>query len=497
MWNPDSSAAENTYYSVAEVRAIDRAAIEGQGIPGYVLMTRAAEAALSIMREQYSDRQTWMVLCGGGNNGGDGYVLARLARAAGIGVTTCWLSDPAGLTGDAGKAYADFIAEGMVAKPFEASELPAEGLIVDAMLGSGLERDVAGSYRDAVEWANRSLVPTVALDIPTGLNGDSGRVMGVAVRADLTVTFVGLKAGLILSDGPDCCGIVVLADLDIPSVCREAKPGLLRTLPDTEFRAMLRPRAENTHKGIFGHAVIVGGAPGMSGAVRIAGEAALRAGAGMVTLLTSPEHAASLNQGRPELMVRGIESADDAVPWLAKADVVAIGPGLGLDDRARSLLAASLESAKPLIIDADALTLLAESGAVPAEAILTPHPGEAARLLGSSSAEVQADRPGALRQLAERYRATVILKGSGTLISSMQGIPWVCDEGNPGMASAGMGDALTGVVASLRGQGLEQEAAAVVGTLVHARAGDRAAQQGERGLLASDLIDAIRPLVNP
>lgn len=476
---------------------MDRAAIEDERVPGYTLMTRAAQFALDDALARFPCKGKWTFLCGGGNNAGDGYVMARLATSAGISVAVYWLSDPAALKGDAHTAYRDFVSAGLEASAFNPSVPPDAVLVIDAMLGSGIEREVSGKYREAVDWANRQPSPVLALDIPTGLNGDSGEVLGAAVRADRTVTFVGLKAGLVLGDGPDFTGELRLAGLDIPERCRAPATGVIRALSDDVLASALKPRARDVHKGLHGHVVVVGGAPGMSGAVRIAGEAALRSGAGLVSVVTHPVHAGSLNTGRPELMVRAVQTADDASPILKRADVIAIGPGLGTDSWAASLMEAALDSDRPLVIDADGLNHLAGAGSLSANAILTPHPGEAARMLGVSNGEIQGNRLAALSMLAEKYAATVILKGAGTLVSACEGPPWICLSGNPGMASPGMGDALTGIVAALWGQGLERELAAVVGAIVHARAGDAAAADGERGLLASDLVNAIRNEVNP
>ncbi len=491
---PDNLASE-TIYSVEAVRRIDRAAIDG-GIPGYTLMTRAAQAALDYAIERYPDARRWQIVCGGGNNAGDGYVLARLAADRGIAVSVVALIDPQRLSGDAQTAYADFAAAGGEMTSNGALDAEAD-LLVDALLGSGLERDVGGRFADAVAALEAHPAPKLALDIPTGIHGDTGGVMGVALHADATITFVGLKSGLFLGEGPAHCGEVRFADLDVPDDRKAQIEGVMRRIAPAAFAQVLPPRPRAAHKGDFGHVVIVGGGPGMPGAVRLAGAAALRAGAGLVSIATHPSHHAGVIAGRPELMCHAVEEPDELGSLLANADTVALGPGLGKSDWAVALFEHVTATETPLVLDADALNLLAERDCRARDWILTPHPGEASRLTGSSTAEIQADRIGALEALEERYGGTVVLKGAGTLTSADSGPPWLCTAGNPGMASPGMGDVLTGIIAALRAQGLDAETAAAIGVEIHARAGDAAARRGQRGLLASDLIEEIRTWVNP
>lgn len=484
-------------YSVASVRDIDRAAIDGAGIAGYELMSRASRYALDVARAEFPGAARWQILCGGGNNAGDGYVLARLATAAGIDVDVRWLSDPDRLSDDAAAACRDFSAAGGTLREWDGELNPEADLVVDAMLGSGLSRDVTGRFAAAVDACNASILPLLALDLPTGLGGDSGKILGGAVRADVTVTFVGLKPGLYVDAGPDHCGRVHFSDLSIPASCYAGVEPAFRILAPARMRSALPRRQRQSHKGDFGHVLVIGGGPGMPGAVCLAGEAALRAGAGRVSVATAAVNAAVVPANRPELMCHAVDDAAGLEPLLSGATVVAIGPGLGRSAWALQLLSAAEASGLPMVVDADALNLLAERPNVRDDRVLTPHPGEAARLLGVSAAEVQADRPGALRQLQRRYGGTVVLKGCGTLTDAGDGPPWLCRRGNPGMASAGMGDVLTGVIAALRAQGLAAEMAAAIGVDVHARAADVAATGGERGLLASDLLTELRPWLNP
>lgn len=484
-------------YSVAAVRETDRTTIEDHGVPGYTLMTRAGAAAVRAARARFPSARRWQVICGAGNNGGDGFVVARLAAQEGIDVSVLTLVDPKKLTGDAATAWADYAGEGGAVMPW-AGELDGDAdLLVDGILGSGLERNVGGTFAEAVNAINAHAAPVLALDIPTGIHGDTGKVLGTAVRADLTVTFVGLKSGLFLGDAGAHCGEIRFAGLGIPDSYRDGIRPAYRSVDDALLAQALRPRARTAHKGDFGHVLVIGGGEGMPGAVRLAGEAALRAGAGRVSMATHPSHAAMLVATRPELMSHAIADSADLDSLLAAADVIAFGPGLGQSDWARDVYSRVAAAKQPAVWDADALNLLATQPAAAANRVLTPHPGEAARLLGTDTRAIQADRPAALAELAAKYGGTAVLKGAGSLISADR-VPYLCISGNPGMAAPGMGDVLTGIIAALIGQGIDVGLAAAIGVEVHARAGDRAAAaSGERGLLAMDLMLELRAILNP
>ncbi len=483
-------------YSVATVREIDRTAIEEAGIPGYTLMTRAGAASVQQAVACYPDARRWQVFCGAGNNAGDGYVVARLAASEGIAVSVLAVTDPASLSGDAATAYGDFAAAGGTVVPWAGEVDTTAELLVDAMLGSGLVRDVGGDFAAAVAAINAARVPVLALDIPTGLHGDSGDVLGSAVQADLTVTFVGLKQGLLLGAGAEYCGDLRFSDLDISAACYAGKPVALHRIARSRVAALLPRRLRSAHKGDFGHVLTIGGGPGMPGAVVLCGEAALRTGAGRVSVATHASHAAVVVKERPELMALGIAKGADLEPLLANADVIALGPGLGRSDWAGELMALLQADPRPAVWDADALNWLAEHPARLPNRIITPHPGEAATLLGVTTAEIQADRRSALQQLQHRYGGVVVLKGAGSLVSSASGVPWLNTTGNPGMAAPGMGDVLTGIIAALLAQGLSLEEGAMAGVQIHGHAGDLAAASGERGLLASDLLAELRGIVN-
>ncbi|HWZ64697.1 MAG TPA: NAD(P)H-hydrate dehydratase [Steroidobacteraceae bacterium] len=483
-------------YSSAQVRSLDAYAIEVLKIPGYTLMKRAGEAALRNLRSRYPLVHRIVICCGGGNNGGDGYVLARFAQAAGLTVTVLTVSGPQTLKVEARQAYEDLRASSLRVQPFTASLLEHGEVVVDALLGTGVKGSVRPEYAEAIRAMNTSGRPVFALDVPSGLDSDAGVTLGEAVRADCTVTFVALKTGLLVGDGPEYTGTVFFDDLELNPIPREFEPRLTRIV-ESEIRQALprRPRAAN--KGDFGRVLIVGSGSGMPGATRLAGEACLRAGAGLTTVAVAPENVAAIAAGRPELICLALTDERVLADALARADVVAIGPGLGRSAWARAALDAVLATDKPLVVDADALNLLAEASVRPRrDWILTPHPGEAARLLGVTTQEIQHDRLSALDRLIERFEGTIVLKGAGTLVGARGRTPGVCERGNPGMASAGTGDVLTGAIAGILAQCRDPWAAARVGVLVHAMAGDAAARGGERGVLASDLARELHNAVN-
>jgi NAD(P)H-hydrate epimerase len=492
---PPAAALPRALYRADQVRALDRAAIEQAGICGTTLMERAGAAVFALLRRRWPHARRLLVLAGAGNNGGDGYVLARLASEQGLAVELLTLGNHDTLQGEAAAAAAALRRSGGRGRPFETA-LPQVDLICDALLGTGLERPVKDRWAAAIEAVNAARVPVLAVDIPSGLHADTGRILGTAVRADATISFIGLKQGLFTGQGPDCCGDISFDALEVPARIYGTQVAAARRLDWTKAREQLPRRRRAAHKGDCGHLLIIGGAPGMSGALRLCGEAALRTGAGLVTLGTHPEHAALLNLTRPELMVQAIADPRTLRDLAGRADVVAIGPGLGQAARAEALFAEALALERPLVVDADGLNLLARRPERRDHWVLTPHPGEAGRLLGQGAADIEADRFAAAAALQQRYGGTAVLKGAGTLIRGPGQRPTaVCSDGNPGMASGGMGDALTGIIGALLAQGLGPEQAAEVGVCLHGAAGDAAARDGERGLLASDLIEQLRAVL--
>ena len=482
-------------YTAAQTRELDRLAIEDRGVPGYELMSRAGQVCYRALCEQWPEADRITVICGAGNNAGDGYVIARLALKARRTVDVRWLVDPASLKGDAARAWQDFAAAGGQAQRWSAAAIEAD-VVVDALLGTGLDRPLEGAFRDAVEAINAQPAPVLAVDIPTGLHADSGAIMGTAVAAHVTATFIGRKRGLYTGRGPACAGRIVFDDLGVPDDIYHEVATDTRLIGRDLIRQSLPARARDAHKGQHGSVVIFGGYRGMPGAARMAGESAMRAGAGLVKVAAHADHATLIPQGCPVLMAEGVRERSELAPLVAWSDVIAVGPGLGQADWSRMLLEVALASDRPLVVDADGLNLLAQSPSDRGNWILTPHPGEAARLLDCDIPEVESDRFAAAQEIAERYDAVCVLKGAGTVVADRRGLA-VCALGNPGMASAGMGDVLTGVVAAMVGQGLPLMDAAEVAVCAHALAADQAAVDGERGLIATDVIDHLRAAVNP
>ncbi|MNF30998.1 Bifunctional NAD(P)H-hydrate repair enzyme Nnr [compost metagenome] len=479
-------------YSAAQVRELD-ARLIAAGTPGFELMSRAAHAIWRALRRRWPDAGALTVLAGRGNNAGDGYLVAALALRAGWRVQLLAVGDPLPLQGAAAQARDEAQAAGVSVQPWsECAEL--SGVVLDALLGTGLSGAVREPYAQAIRLLNASGLPVLAVDIPSGLCADSGQVLGVAVRAQLTVTLIGLKLGLFTGVAADWVGELEFADLQADPALVAAQAWVAQRLAGSNVpRLAARPRT--VHKGQLGHVLVVGGDRGLAGAALLAAQSALRSGAGMVSLATRAEHLAAAQARVPEVMSAAVASANQLLALGAAASVWVVGPGLGQGAWGRSLLSVACIAEAPQVWDADALNLLA-AGAVrmPAGGVITPHPGEAARLLGISSAEVQADRPAAARTLARRYQAVCVLKGAGSLVADPDGQLLLCDRGHPAMAGAGLGDVLAGLIGALLAQGLPAMAAASLAVWLHASAGERLAGQG-CGLAASDLCAAIRQLL--
>lgn len=477
-----------TLYNAAQARAFDLLAADGFGLSGEELMHRAGQAAFDLLRWRWPRARRIVVVCGPGNNGGDGYVLAQFAHAAGLTAHVHALGDLQKLHGPALASRQHCAASGVGIRSWQADMLRDCDVLVDAVFGTGLERELDGEWRAAVDAINAAGRPVLALDLPSGLHADSGRVLGEAVRANATLTFIALKAGLFTGAGRDCSGEIFYDALGVPPAVFEGTPPVAHRITTAALHGALPRRARHAHKGDAGRVLVVGGQPGMSGAARLAGETAYRAGAGLVVLATHPQHAHCISVDRPELLSYGVADGTALRPLMAAADVIAVGPGLGQGEWGRALWGAVLDSATPLVVDADALNLLAADPATRANWVLTPHPGEAARLLQCTVADVQADRFQAARTIAARFGGVCVLKGSGSLIALADDTVWLCDRGHPGMASGGMGDVVTGAIAGLLAQGATASAAACAGVWAHASAADAvAARRGELGLLANQV----------
>lgn len=452
------------------------------------LMERAGACAARVALDMLSGRA--LVLAGPGNNGGDACVVARLLKEAGHAPVVLFYGDPARLPADARKAHADWLAAGGTC----VREYPAGkfGLIIDGLFGIGLTRAIEGDYARWIERANASGSPILALDTPSGLNALTGQVTGPAIRATRTISFIALKPGLLTGAGPDHCGALEVCDLGLAVGAGDGS-----VVTPQLFRTCLRPRARDCHKGSFGSVAILGGAPGMAGAAPLAGRAALKLGAGRVYL--GMLEALAVDPMQPELMLRTADAA------LELATVLAIGPGLGQSLQAGELLAQALDRGLSCVIDADGLNLLAQlpllqrkCAVSQSPTFITPHPAEAARLLGSTTTAVQADRIAAALQLAKQLNAYVALKGCGTVVATPDGRWFINTTGNPGLASAGSGDVLTGMLAALLAQHWPPLEALLAAVHLHGAAADAcvAAGQGPIGLTAGELIDPARRILN-
>ncbi|WP_223535221.1 NAD(P)H-hydrate dehydratase [Pseudomonas sp. GL-B-16] len=479
-------------YSAAQVRALD-ASLIAAGTAGFELMQRAARATWRALVRQWPTANELSVLAGHGNNAGDGYLVAVLAQRAGWSVRVLAVGDPQRLQGDAALAHAEAVSENVLIGPWTAQS-GLRGIVLDALLGTGLSGDVREPYASAITAINACGLPVAAVDIPSGLCADTGRILGHAVHADLTVTFIGLKVGLFTGEAADVVGELVFNDLHADSQLIGGAAFTARRLTAANLPRPA-PRTPTSHKGRFGHVLLIGGDRGLGGAILLSAQSALRSGAGMVSVATRSEHVSAALARIPEAMVLGTSSANQLMVLLQKVSVLVVGPGLGQAGWGRSLLSAAANAPLPQVWDADALNMLAEERvSLPGNCVITPHPGEAARLLGVSTADVQSDRPAAAHALSKKYTAVVVLKGAGSLIAHPDGRLALCHQGHPAMATAGLGDVLAGLVGALLAQGMEPFDATCLAVWLHANAGGQQGKFG-RGLAASDLIPAIRQLL--
>ena len=482
-------------YDAAALRRLEQQAAAGLGGDSYELMRRAGQAAWRELLQQWPQARRIVLVCGPGNNGGDGYVLARYALQSGRDATVVRLVDGEPRADNARRACAEYEACGGRTQAF-AGRLPPADVLVDALFGIGLSRAPDAGAAALMDALNGSGTPVFALDVPSGIDVDTGHGAGAAVQAAHTLEFLAPHAGLYTGEALNAVGSRALADLEVPENAWNGVVPVAEFLSPDALSGYLPPRGRNSHKGRHGHVLCIGGDEGMGGAIALCAEAALRAGAGLVSVATRAAHVPAILSRLPECMASGITVGAQLDVLFERADIVAIGPGLGHGAWGCMLFDAACASRKPLVVDADALHLLAQCRA-DVDAVLTPHPGEAAMLLGITTAEVQANRFHAASQLAETFGGSVVLKGAGSIISAPGEPARVIGAGNPGMAVGGMGDILTGVVAALRAQGLGAFDAACCGALLHAHAGDLAARGGERGLLPSDVVACLRTAANP
>jgi ADP-dependent NAD(P)H-hydrate dehydratase / NAD(P)H-hydrate epimerase len=493
--------------SAEQVRQHELAAAVSVNCSSFELMQRAGKAAMCCIQTYYPMAEKILVLVGGGNNAGDGYIVASLARQQGLNVILASVDPARTLGSDASKAQQLWQQHGGGVLNWQEVDFSEYDLLIDALLGTGLQGSIRAPMNIIIEQINQSVVPVLSIDLPSGIQANTGSPLPVAVEAERTITFVAIKPGLVTGIGKHFCGQLLLDDLAIgtPFFALADETAQLvnwTTLPK------LAQRLNHANKGKFGRLVCLGGNKGMAGAISLSASAALRSGVGLVKVFCHEHSQAIVANSQREIMLNtdtGIAAIKAVLDW---SSCIVLGPGLGTDVWAQSLfehvLAFISHTAKPIIIDADGLNLLASKQKLKQDiqlpyGVLTPHPGEAARLLDISVQEIELDRYAACQAIAKRYGAVCVLKGAGTIICQADdsALSYVCADGNPGMATAGMGDVLSGVLGAMLGQGLTIIEATMYGVCLHAAAGDRVASEyGQRGMIASDLFQPLRALSN-
>jgi NAD(P)H-hydrate epimerase len=503
--------------TASEMQKMDHQTIDSYGIPGRVLMENAGRGATEFCFNQFPQMDTIKVgiIAGRGNNGGDGFVIARYLSQKNVNVTVYLLAEPSKLSGD---AAANFDLLGPIGVPVHIvpdlksfdnvkDSIHDRELLIDALLGTGLKSDVRGFFREAIDFINSLDKPLLSVDIPSGLNSDTGQPCGTSIRARATATFAFAKIGHFQYPGAELSGNLRIIDIGIPAHIVEKVAPKQFLLRSEDIRSYIKPRAQNTHKGRTGHLLILAGSPGKTGAAVMSASAAMRAGAGLVTLGV-PQGLEPLVAARSlEVMTAALPEADGAVPGDVSLDAIlrlldrksclALGPGMGQSNQTRSLILQLMQQCQlPLVIDADGLNnLVGATDALQAYAgpvIITPHPGEMARLIEKDISAVQEDRVRRAREFAQTFGVHVVLKGAATVIAHPDGFVFTNPTGNPGMASGGMGDVLTGLIAGFIVQGYPVEASCHLGVYLHGAAADTLlTQKGPWGFLASDLLDRI------
>ena len=501
--------------TAAEMRRLDALTIERFGTPGHVLMERAGAGATEVLLAQFPHvrRRRVVIVAGKGNNGGDGFVIARLLRKKGVRADVVLLGKRQEVKGDAARMLAllrrarvplsEVTSAADIAKL--AATFKGAALLVDAVFGTGLNAPIQGLHADLLHLMNVSGVPIFAVDIPSGLEADRGVALGVAIQAEATATFGFAKIGQVIYPGVDHVGALAVVDIGIAGEAVAEVQPRTRLLDADEVGPLVPVRAAESHKGTCGHVLIFAGSRGHTGAARLAAHAACRTGAGLTTLAGPASLNSILASGVPEAMTALLDDVDGLMrfdeAWvralLQGKTAVIVGPGLGTHDDAQKLVRFLLsEVALPMVVDADALTCIARDrttlATTRARTILTPHPGEMARLIGSDAPAVQADRVATARDFATSHRCVLVLKGARSVIAEPDGSVWINPTGNPGMASGGMGDALSGILGALLAQGLSAPEAACLGVYLHGEVADHiAAARGQIGLLASDIIEGV------
>ncbi len=503
--------------TAAEMRQLDRLAIELYGIPGVVLMENAGAQVARILWQEYPDLQSRRVavLCGRGNNGGDGFVIARYLHNSGVSVSVFIIGEPGEILGDASMHLNMLQRAGMVPEPVQTPEsakkvgarLVHYDVLVDALLGTGLRHEVGGMFQLVITGMNAAGRPIVSVDIPSGLSADGGMLLGDHVRADLTVTMALPKRGLLLYPAAELVGRLVVVDIGFPAAVREHAMLHCHTLEGHAIAAQLQGRRADTHKGTYGHVLLVAGSPGKTGAGALASLAALRTGAGLVSLALPHSLNAAMEAQLTEVMtiplpeaepgVLGGQATQPIIEALKGKSALILGPGIGTHPETVHCVHEVLRQVRiPTVLDADGLNALppdpAGIGDILAPLVLTPHPGELARLRRTTTAVIQTNRLAAAQETASIWKAVVVLKGAHTVIAEPEGTLYINLTGNPGMATAGSGDVLSGMIGTLLGQGYPPSLAAQIAVHTHGLAGDLAAAAlGERSLIAGDLVETL------
>jgi len=493
-------------YSAHQVQSNESVIAKKMGIEMYQLMQRAGESVFSLLWDRYSFANKILILTGKGNNGGDGYIIAKLAVENDLSVKVFSICDPSELKGDAFKAYKDFVTVG--GKIEEKLDFADCDLIVDALLGTGFSGELSDVIKSVSQQVNQAGKPVISIDVPSGIDATTGATSKYAIYADNTVSFIGLKQGLLTGKAKDYVGELYFSGLGVDEEFAKAIPSVVNHLSEQYLLNKKITRKKSTYKNQQGHVLLIGGDKGMGGAIRLAGEACLRSGAGLVSIATHSDNVVSVLQGCYELMVHGVQDEIQLNSLIEKASVIVIGPGMGQSSWSNMLFKAiCCYQDKIKVIDADALNLLAKSELELQNCVLTPHAGEAARLLQCTNHDIESNRFAAVNKIVKQYQATVVLKGPGTLICQDKKIN-INRSGSPSMASAGMGDVLSGIIGSLIAQKtndfnadkLVQKKQTIfdmtcLSVFIHGKAAQYAEKDGVNGLLASDLFPYIRRLV--
>lgn len=495
--------------SSEQVRTTEPKAAQIAECTMFELMQRAGEAAFKVLKQEWPKVQNIVVVAGNGNNAGDGYVIAKLAKQQSLNVVVICEQPKRELVGDAKQAQLEWHKLGGETQQFADLDYTQFDLIVDALLGTGVTGEVKPAFQTVIQQINQTDIPVLSIDLPSGMFANTGQALPICVNANVTVTFIATKPGLVSGIGKEFCGKLIFADLEVGkeffNIARSEAQ-----LVDWPMLQPLQTRPVHGHKGTFGKLLCIGGNQGMSGAIRLSAESALRCGVGLVKVYCHESSSIGISAGRPEIMLTHKE-LEVALDWCS---CIIVGPGLGQDDWAHQQFSSLFEylrhHPKPLVVDADGLNLLAAMtddadiqntlARLPA-LVLTPHPGEASRLLNCNIAEIESNRYASSQHIAKKYQSVCVLKGAGTIIqmheSHQEPHCFVCKGGNAGMATAGMGDLLTGVIGAFLAQGFTSQKAAIYGVCAHAESGDRVAiQYGQRGMIASDLLQPLRAIIN-